>query len=252
MRSLPLLLLIVLLAVAPAVARDMLAPGFVYLRDVDLSITQDIRYATHDNFTGHPLPGYGAPECVLRREAAEALKQVQADLARQNLGLKVYDCYRPIRASHAMTAWAHDGNDDAATRRFYPALHKRSLFALGFIAARSRHSTGTAIDLTLVRLPVLHIPRFDPTARYGPCTGPADQRAPDNSVDMGTSFDCFDTRSYEANTSIAPEQRQWRLVLQSAMRRHGFANYFREWWHYSFYGAPEPRAYDFSISPRGR
>ena len=189
LRSLPLLLLIVLLAVAPAGARDMLAPGFVYLRDVDASIVQDIRYATHDNFTGHPLPGYGAPECVLRREAAEALKQVQVDLARQNLGLKVYDCYRPIRASRAMTAWAHDGNDDAATRRFYPALHKQSLFALGFIAARSRHSTGTAIDLTLVRLPVLHIPRFDPTARYGPCTGQADQRAPDNSVDMGTSFE---------------------------------------------------------------
>jgi zinc D-Ala-D-Ala dipeptidase len=246
------LLLVVLLAVAPASARDMLAPGFVYLRDVDSSITQDIRYATHNNFTGHPLPGYSAPECVLRREAAEALKRVQADLARQNLGLKVYDCYRPIRASGAMTAWAHDGNDDAATRRFYPALHKRSLLTLGFIAARSRHSTGTAIDLTLVRLPVARAPRFDPTARYGPCTGPADQRAPDNSVDMGTSFDCFDTRSYGANTSIAPEQRQWRLVLQSAMRRHGFANYFREWWHYSFYGAPEPRAYDFSITPRGR
>ncbi|HET7804960.1 MAG TPA: M15 family metallopeptidase [Pseudolabrys sp.] len=251
LRLLPLLLT-VLLVDAPASARDMLAPGFVYLRDVDSSIVQDIRYASHDNFTGHPLPGYGAPECVLRREAAEALKHVQADLARQNLGLKVYDCYRPIRASRAMTAWAHDGSDEVATRRFYPALHKRSLFALGFIAARSRHSTGTAVDLTLVRLPVVRPPRFDPIARYGPCTGPADQRAPDNSVDMGTSFDCFDTRSYGANTSIAPEQRQWRLVLQSAMRRHGFANYFREWWHYSFYGAPEPRAYDFAIAPRGR
>ena len=98
----------------------MLAPGFVYLRDVDSSITQDIRYATHDNFTGHPLPGYGAPECVLRREAAEALKQVQADLARQNLGLKVYDCYRPIRASHAMTAWAHDGKRRRGDQTFLP------------------------------------------------------------------------------------------------------------------------------------
>jgi len=251
LRLLPLLL-VVLLAVAPASARDMLAPGFVYLRDVDSSITQDIRYATRDNFTGYPLPGYSAPECVLRREAAEALKQVQADLARQNLGLKVYDCYRPIRASRAMTTWAHDGSDDTATRRFYPALHKRSLFALGFIAARSRHSTGTAIDVTLVRLPVARAPRFDPTAQYGPCTGLADQRAPDNSVDMGTGFDCFDTRSYGANISIVPEQRQWRVLLRSAMRRHGFSSYFREWWHYSFYGAPEPRAYDFSITPRGR
>src|SRR5215510_14936726 len=163
-----LLLLAVLLANSPARARDMLAPGFVYLREVDSSIAQDIRYATHDNFTGHPLPGYSAPECVLRREAAEALKRVQADLARQNLGLKVYDCYRPIRASRAMVAWAHDGNDDAATKRFYPALHKRNLFALGFIAARSRHSTGTAIDLTLVRLPLVRAAHFDPTARYGP------------------------------------------------------------------------------------
>ena len=64
----------------------MLPPGFVYLRDVDSSIAQDMRYATADNFTGRPLPGYGAAECVLRREAAEALKRVQADLARRKPG----------------------------------------------------------------------------------------------------------------------------------------------------------------------
>src|SRR5215470_19722267 len=100
-----------LLLAAPASARDMLPPGFVYLRDVDSSIVQDMRYATADNFTGHPLPGYGAAECVLRREAADGLKRVQADLARENLSLKVYDCYRPTRAVRAMEAWAHDGYD---------------------------------------------------------------------------------------------------------------------------------------------
>lgn len=251
LRAIPTLLAVIL-SIVPANARDMLAPGFAYLRDIDSSIVQDIRYATHDNFTGHPLPGYGAPECVLRRETAEALKRVQAELVRQNLSLKIYDCYRPIRAIRAMMAWAHDGNDDTTTRRFYPAVHKRNLFALGFIAAQSRHSTGTAVDLTLVKLPVAPAPRFDPAARYGPCTGPATQRAPDNSIDMGTGFDCFDTRSYGASSAIAPEQRHWRFVLQSAMRRHGFANYFREWWHYSFFGAAEPRAYDFAITPRGR
>ena len=150
---LPCALLAALLLAAPAHAREMLPPGFVYLRDVDLSIVQDMRYATADNFTGRPLPGYGAAECVLRREAAEALRRVQADLARENLGLKVYDCYRPTRAVRAMEAWAHDGNDSEATRRFYPALHKRNLFALGYIAAQSKHSTGTTVDLTLVRLP---------------------------------------------------------------------------------------------------
>ncbi|MGA8962169.1 MAG: M15 family metallopeptidase, partial [Pseudolabrys sp.] len=183
---LPCALLATLLLAAPAHAREMLPPGFVYLRDVDSSIVQDMRYATADNFTGRPLPGYGAAECVLRREAAEALRRVQAELARENLGLKVYDCYRPTRAVRAMEAWAHDGNDSEATRRFYPALHKRNLFALGYIAAQSKHSTGTTVDLTLIRLPAAPVPRFDPTARYGPCTGPASKRAPDNSIDMGT------------------------------------------------------------------
>ena len=147
-----------------------------------------------DNFTGRPLPGYGAAECMLRREAAEALKRVQADLAQENLGLKVYDCYRPTRAVRAMEAWAHDGDDSEATKRFYPALHKRNLFRLGYIAAQSKHSTGTTVDLTLIRLPAAPAPAFDPAARYGPCTGPAAKRAPDNSIDMGTGFDCFDLR----------------------------------------------------------
>jgi D-alanyl-D-alanine dipeptidase len=173
----------------PASARDMLPPGFVYLHDIDPTIMQDMRYATTDNFTGHPLPGYGAGECVLRREAAEALKRVQADLAQENLSLKVYDCYRPTRAVRAMEAWAHDGYDSETTRRFYPALHKRNLFALGYIASQSKHSTGTTVDLTLVKLPAANVSRFDPTVRYGPCTGPAAKRAPDNSIDMGSGFD---------------------------------------------------------------
>ena len=246
-------IIVALTAATPAsFAREMLPPGFVYLRDVDSSIQQDIRYATGDNFTGRPLPGYGAPECILRREAAEGLKRVQADLARENLSLKVYDCYRPTRAVRGMAAWAHDDGDNEATRRFYPAVHKRNLFALGYIAAQSRHSTGTAVDLTLVRLPVMPAERFEPTARYGACNGPVARRAPDNSIDMGTSFDCFDVKSYSMSGAITPEQRRWRGVLNAAMHRHGFANYFREWWHYSYTGAAEPRAYDFAIGPRGR
>jgi len=70
---------------------------------------------------------------------------------------------------------------------------------------------------------------------------------------MGIGFDCFDVCSFGvANSAISSEQRRWRGVLNAAMRRHGFANYFRKWWHFSFYGAPEPRAYDFAIVARGR
>ena len=125
-----------------------------------------------DNFTGRPLPGYQAAECVLRREAAQALARVQADLAEQNLGLKVYDCYRPTRAVAGMARWARQAESpDAPTKRFYPALDRRALFALGYIAAHSAHSTGVAVDLTLIardgKENTKPSPAFDPAAHYG-------------------------------------------------------------------------------------
>ncbi len=238
---------------APAAARDGVPAGFVYLRDVDASIAQDMRYASADNFVGRRLPGYEAAECVLRRDVAEALGKVQADLATSNLSLKVYDCYRPKRAVRAMAQWAHDGADDGArespTKRFFPTLQKRNLFAYGYIAAQSAHSTGTAIDLTLVRRPAAPVAPFDPAAAYGACTGPAAARAPDTSLDMGTGFDCFDGRSHTGSGAIEPEQKRWRGVLVAAMRRHGFHNYFREWWHFAF--GPQPaQGFEFPIVPR--
>lgn len=208
---------ILLLTLVEAAAQGALPPGFVYLRDVDPTIAQDMRYASADNFVGRPLPGYDAPECVLRRDAALALKQVQADLALSGLALKVYDCYRPARAVQAMAQWANDGKDGGATRRFFPKLQKNTLFALGYISSRSEHSMGIAIDLTLVETPAAPTAPFDRTAAYGPCTGPATQRAPDNSLDMGTGYDCFDALSHTSNADIGAEQRRRRLC---AGRRH--------------------------------
>jgi D-alanyl-D-alanine dipeptidase len=225
-----------------------LPPGFVYLRDVDPAIAQDIRYAGADNFVGRPLPGYGAAECVLRRDAALALKRVQADLASARLGLKVYDCYRPTRAVRAMAHWANDGRAAGATKRFFPRLEKAKLFALGYIAMRSAHSSGTAVDLTLVALPRPPTAAFDPAAGYGSCAGPAAQREPDDSLDMGTGYDCLDATSHTASPAVGEEQRWRRAMLVAAMRKRGFKNYFREWWHFSF-RAPAG-AYDIPIGPR--
>jgi len=236
-------------AATPAVA-GQLPPGFVYLRDVAPAILQDMRYASADNFTGAPLPGYGAAECVLRKDVARALARVQAGLAAQNLALKVYDCYRPRRAVRAFVRWAHDGRPAGATRRFFPAFDKRTLFARGFIATHSRHSTGTAVDLTIVPLPVPAVQPYDPQATYAACTAPAARRAPDNSLDMGTGFDCFDTRAYTRSKAVTPEQRRRRATLVAALRRHGFRNYFREWWHFSFYGGAPARAYDLPVTAR--
>jgi D-alanyl-D-alanine dipeptidase len=174
---------------------------------------------------------------------------VQADLARENLSLKVYDCYRPTRAVRTFMRWANDGARDAPTKRFFPALEKRTLFASGYIAATSAHSTGSAVDLTLIQRPSAPAPPFDRSAAYGPCTGPAAQRAPEASLDMGTGFDCFDARSRTASRAITPAQQRWRTLLVAAMWARGFHNYFREWWHFSF-GPRGGPGYDFPIEAR--
>jgi zinc D-Ala-D-Ala dipeptidase len=232
------------------VAQEALPIGFVYLRDVDPTIVQDIRYAGADNFVGRPLPGYAAAQCILRRDVAAALKQVQADLAGSGLALKVYDCYRPGRAVRAMAQWANDGRTGDLSSRFFPRLRKSSLFARGYIAARSAHSTGTAVDLTLIVASSAPAAIFDLAAPYGPCNGPAAKRSPDNSLDMGTGFDCFDVNSHTASAAISAEQRHWRVLLVKAMAKRGFWNYHREWWHFTYTKKGPAAHYDFSISPR--
>jgi D-alanyl-D-alanine dipeptidase len=238
---------LVVITGTPALAGE-LPPGFVTLRDVDATIRQDMRYASANNFTGRRLPGYDAPECVLKRAVAQALARVQAELARHNLSLKVYDCYRPVRAVRAMARWSQDSAAPDMSR-FHPGLDKRRLFALGYISGQSAHSRGVAVDLTLVPKDA-QPPAYDSNARYGSCAAPLAARAPDDSLDMGTGYDCFSAMSATHAATIAAEQRANRRILLDAMRKHGFANYKREWWHFSYPAADTRTAYDFSITPR--
>jgi len=237
-------------AIGPAMAAGGLPPGFVYLRDIDPTIVQDIRYAGSNNFVGHPLPGYTAPECVLRRDVAMALKQVQADLAASGRGLKVYDCYRPTQAVAAMVRWAYDRTVESPTKRFFPRVPKSSLFALGYLASVSRHSTGTAVDVTLIDGSDARTPLFDPSTSYGSCIAPVSQRAPDNSLDMGTGYDCLDTNSYTRSPAVNQAERERRALLVAAMAKRGFVNYFREWWHFAFARSGSIAYHAVPITPR--
>lgn len=223
--------------------------GFVYLRDLDPTIIQDMRYAGANNFVGRRLKGYEAGECIVTRNVGDALKRVQQDLAPRGLSLKMLDCYRPQRAVLDMVAWARDGNETPAQRRYNPKMRKEDLFRLRYIAERSGHSTGKAVDLTLVHLPARAPPTLDPNASYADCTGPENLRAPEASVDMGTGYDCSDEKAHTASKSITPQQRKWRNTLVAAMARQGFANYRLEWWHYSLPGAGNT-AYDFPVARR--
>ena len=224
----------------------------VYLRDVDASIVQDIRYAGANNFTGRQVPGYDAPECMLLRDVAEALSRVQQGLLQHKLSLKVYDCYRPRRAVRAFESWVREPELDPLLKRFHPSLDKSQLIDLGYIAAVSSHSRGNTVDVTLISLPAKRARPFKVDAAYGPCAGPPEARAPDSSVDMGTSFDCFDPLSHTKAPGLAPQQQRWRQALVDAMAEHGFRNYQKEWWHFTYMPERRGRAFDVPIVRRQR
>jgi D-alanyl-D-alanine dipeptidase len=235
------------LVLRPGLANAQGLPaGFAYLRDIDPTIIQDIRYAGSNNFMGRPLRGYGAGECVVKREIGVLLQHVQEELALQGLSLKMFDCYRPERAVADMVAWSRDGRETPAGKRYNPAFSKQDLFRLGYIAERSGHSTGAALDLTLVDLKADNSAVFDPGKTYGDCIANVNMRAPEGSVDMGTGYDCSDVKAHTSAKSITAAQRRWREKLVLLMARRGFVNYSKEWWHFSL-PAAGGQAYDFPI-----
>src|SRR5262249_15673360 len=97
--------------------------------------------------------------------------------------------------------------------------------SLASLAGVSRHSTGTAVDLTLVQADRPAAAPFDPGARYAPCVAAAAARAPDDSIDMGTGYDCFDVSSQTRNPAVAAEAKRWRTTLVALMTTHAFPNY---------------------------
>lgn len=244
------LTLAALLSAAPLQAQG-LPDDFVYLRDIDPGIRQDVRYAGFNNYVGRPLAGYGAAECIVKRDVGLALQKVQRELASQNLSLIMFDCYRPVRAVRDTVKWAANGIETPAERRYNPAFPKTELFKRGYVAQNSGHSTGAALDLSLVDLRAPRQRSFDPKRSYADCTAPEAQRPPEGSVDMGTGYDCADVKAHTAAVSITPAQRRWRNILLTAMARQGFVNYAKEWWHFSMPGVGR-QYYDFPITPRRR
>ena len=205
-------------------ATTPVAGGMVDIRTLVPDIETDMRYAGANNFTGAPVEGYGAPRCYLLRPAAQALAKAELSLRAQGLRLRLYDCYRPVRAVRAFMAWV-DNPDQRTKARHYPNLDKHALRG-GYIAPVSGHSRGATVDLTLLR-----------------CDG-----ARCTPLDMGTDFDFFDTLANTDDPRIGEAQRQNRQRLRVAMEAAGFRNYDKEWWHYTLSPEPEPkRLYDFPV-----
>lgn len=213
------------------VAPEMDSSGFVNLSDVVPDAIIEARYFATYNFVGARVDGYLEPVVLYTREAAEALKAVSDDVKAQGYRLKVYDAYRPQCAVDHFVRWGKDLADSLMKPYFYPEVDKSELFDRGYIAEKSGHTRGSAIDLTL----------FD--------------MATGKELDMGGVHDWFgieshpdyggnpDTGEYTGGVDITEEQFHNRMILRQAMVRHGFATYDCEWWHFSLADEPYPDTY---------
>ena len=216
--------LILMLLLSTTLLAQIVPSGFVDLKETVPSVAVELRYYGENNFMGQRIDGYEAPICYVSISAAQALKAVQEELSSFGLGLKLFDGYRPQRAVNHFVRWAKDLNDTTMKGSYYPNVQKSELFEKGYIAARSGHSRGSTVDLTLIDI----------------ATG--------KELDMGTGFDFFSPLSSPTSREVTQQQRANRLLLRSLMLRHGFRPLEEEWWHFTLENEPYPMTYfDFSV-----
>lgn len=200
-------------------AASRLPEGFVYVADVVPEALLDIRYHGSFNFVGERIDGYQAPIAILSRPAADALAKAAADAGRCGYALRIFDAYRPQMAVDHFVRWAKDVADQKNKAFFYPDVDKARLFEENYIAAKSGHSRGSTVDLTLVN------------------------RHTGQELDMGTPFDFFGAQSHHGGTQVTPRQQANRAYLKCLMERAGFRPYPEEWWHYTLVDEPYADTY---------
>ena len=177
----------------------------------------DIRYYSSNNFTGHKIDGYHAPRAYLTKKALKALALAAEDLRAQGYRLLIWDSYRPQKAVNNFVKWINDPND-AGDKSFYPSLEKSDLLAGNYIMAKSGHTRGSTVDLTIIKK------NGDP-------------------VDMGGTFDLFSKISHPDYAGLNAEQKNNRRILHDAMIKAGFKGLDSEWWHFTLEDEPYKDTY---------
>ena len=132
----------------------------------------------------------------LRKEAALALKEAYLELLK-DMTFKIFDCFRPQRAVDEFILWTKDIKDQSTNGFYYPNIKNELLGP--YIAAKSGHSRGNTIDLTIV-------------SKQG------DQFL---DMDMGSPYDLFDPISHTFNDLINPKQQSNRVHLKNVLERYG-------------------------------
>lgn len=199
--------------------------GFVFLDEIIQGVRWDSKYATWDNFTGKPVDGYEVNRIVVTYDLADALRQVKEKASALGYGLLIWDAYRPQRAVNSFMHWSAQPEDNRTKEKYYPNIDRSEMITKGYVATKSGHSRGSAIDLTLYRLDT------------------------DEIVPMGTGFDFMDDRSHHTSKEIRSNEVENRRLLCSIMEDSGFESFVYEWWHYVLKNEPYPTSYfDFPIS----
>jgi D-alanyl-D-alanine dipeptidase len=213
------LFIIALFFPSGSVSAQSLPDGFVYLSDVVSGIKLDMRYCTDNNFTGKRVEGYLNCRCIISKPAAEALKNVQNELLPFGLELKIFDAYRPQMAVDSFVRWASNLDDLKMKKQYYPEVDKANLFRDGYIAAKSSHSRGSTVDLTIIQTD----------------TG--------RELDMGSTYDFFGLVSWPDSKLATADKRANRLLLRTLMIKYGFNPYPQELWHFTLANEPYPDTY---------
>ncbi len=177
----------------------------------------DIRYYSPNNFTGHKINGYKAPRAYMTMKALAALAKAAEDLRAQGYRLLIWDAYRPQKAVDDFVAWINDPNNPG-DKTFYPTLEKSNLLEGNYIMAKSGHTRGSTVDLTIIK-------------KDG------------GFVDMGGTFDLFSEISHPDYKKISKKQKRNRQILRDAMVKAGFNPLDSEWWHFTLKDEPYPDTY---------
>ena len=183
----------------------------------------DLKYATNDNFTRQKVDGYYANHAWGTIELYEKLKEVAKDIKKDNLGILIWDAYRPIKAVKFFEIWSQNPEENDGKKKHYPKYEKKELFELGFIASNSSHCRGSTVDLTF----------------YSVENG--------KTLDMGTCFDFMDEMSHHSFDGLDDNIKKNRRYLKEKMEKHGFYSYENEWWHYTLVNEPFKAGFDFDI-----
>src|SRR5690606_24341423 len=112
----------------------------------------------------------------VRHAQGDALREAKDKARVLRYGLPLWDGYRPQRAVNCFLRWSEQPEDGRTKGKYYPNIDRSEMITKGYVATKSGHSRGSAIDLTLYRLDTAEL------------------------VSMGTGFDFMDDRSHHTST----------------------------------------------------